>query len=206
METKNKIQSKKIEKKQRLLTAAYQCFTEIGYYQTSIDNIVNKAHVAKGTFYLYFKDKEDILKALVDHHCLTILEDAFKITLEQNYPTFNQRALFFANYLIDFFTENKDMLEILQRNFFFPLTTQQLNEETTRFSSLLDKVIEDANLKEKYTRDQVINIVFIIIEMVGSVCYSSIIKEVPAPIATIKPSLLVLIERMIQIDEQKSIA
>lgn len=200
MEQKSKVLTKKLEKKQRLLDAALSCFTETGYHQTSIDSIVKKAHVAKGTFYLYFKDKEDILKAVVEHHCLTILEDALKQTLSQNYTTFNKRTLYFANYLIDYFTEHTDILEIIQRNFFFPLTIDDLNEQSNRFSQLLDLVIEDANLKEKYTREQVINIIYIIIEMVGSVCYSAIVKNVPASIDVIKPTLLVLIERMISND------
>ena len=41
----------KAEKKANLLQAAYTCFLEKGIHKTSIDDIVARANVAKGTFY-----------------------------------------------------------------------------------------------------------------------------------------------------------
>lgn len=192
----NKVKQKKEQKKQRLLDAAFNCFSNIGYNQTSIDNIVTEANVAKGTFYLYFKDKEDILNSVVEKQCIHILEEAFNITLKQNLNSFCDKTLFFANYLIDYFTEHAALFEIVERNFILPLTFNDL-DSNNQLTPLLDLIIEDANLKERYTRQEVINIIYIIIEMVGSISYSSIIKKVPADIATIKPTLLMLIKRMI---------
>ena len=48
---------KEKDKETRLLTTAFGLFTEKGIKDTSIQEIVDKANVAKGTFYLYFKDK-----------------------------------------------------------------------------------------------------------------------------------------------------
>ena len=45
------------DKKQRLLNTAFTLFTQKGIKDTSIQEIVDNANVAKGTFYLYFKDK-----------------------------------------------------------------------------------------------------------------------------------------------------
>ncbi|MBF6987305.1 MULTISPECIES: TetR/AcrR family transcriptional regulator [Cupriavidus] len=50
-----------------LLRAAEKVFGEKGYYAASISEITQEAKVAMGTFYLYFKDKEDIFRALVGH-------------------------------------------------------------------------------------------------------------------------------------------
>ena len=44
-------------KENRLLSNAFKLFTEKGIKDTSIQEIVDNANVAKGTFYLYFKDK-----------------------------------------------------------------------------------------------------------------------------------------------------
>jgi len=60
-----KREQKKIIKENKLLEAAYNLFIEKGITATAIDEIVKKAGVAKGTFYLYFKDKEDILEKLI---------------------------------------------------------------------------------------------------------------------------------------------
>ena len=54
-------ESRKERKRQSLLAAAYGLFTEKGVAKTSVDEIVRRANVAKGTFYLYFQDKYVIL-------------------------------------------------------------------------------------------------------------------------------------------------
>ena len=51
----SKIQEKKALKEEKLLNSAYKLFTEKGINTTSIQDIVDDAKVAKGTFYLYFK-------------------------------------------------------------------------------------------------------------------------------------------------------
>ena len=53
----SKVESNKNKKLNKLLDTAFQLFTDKGIHHTSIQDIVNHAGVAKGTFYLYFKDK-----------------------------------------------------------------------------------------------------------------------------------------------------
>ena len=60
-----KLDEKKKQKREALLGAAYDLFTSQGIFDTSISDIVKKAEMAKGTFYLYFKDKFDIRTALI---------------------------------------------------------------------------------------------------------------------------------------------
>ncbi|MEW6274511.1 MAG: TetR/AcrR family transcriptional regulator [Bacillota bacterium] len=51
----------------KLLEAAEEVFGEKGYYETSVVDIITRAGVAQGTFYLYFKTKKDIFRHLVVH-------------------------------------------------------------------------------------------------------------------------------------------
>lgn len=53
-------------RRSEILAAANQLFQTQGYSRTSVDQIVNKVRIAKGTFYHYFKSKEQILDALAD--------------------------------------------------------------------------------------------------------------------------------------------
>jgi AcrR family transcriptional regulator len=50
----------------RLIKAAEQVFTDLGYHEASIVKITDAAGVANGTFYLYFSGKQDIFDELVD--------------------------------------------------------------------------------------------------------------------------------------------
>ncbi|MDE6910355.1 MAG: TetR/AcrR family transcriptional regulator, partial [Lachnospiraceae bacterium] len=63
----SKIDKNKQQKRQALLEKAFALFTTKGIQKTSISDIVDNAGVAKGTFYLYFKDKYDIRNKLIAH-------------------------------------------------------------------------------------------------------------------------------------------
>lgn len=61
----------------RLLDAGLQVFARRGYHAARVDDIVRAARTSHGTFYLYYANKEDLLRALaVDcAHQLTDLAD-----------------------------------------------------------------------------------------------------------------------------------
>ncbi len=50
--------------REKLVSAAMELFAQKGFDKTTVDEIVAKAGVAKGTFYLYFKSKDDLIKEL----------------------------------------------------------------------------------------------------------------------------------------------
>ena len=62
-----KLENNKQQKRTSLLDTAFKLFTTQGVSKTSIAEISQKAGIAKGTFYLYFKDKYDIRNKLVSH-------------------------------------------------------------------------------------------------------------------------------------------
>ncbi|MGE0154265.1 MAG: TetR/AcrR family transcriptional regulator [Reyranellaceae bacterium] len=50
----------------KLLDAARQVFSEVGFFQARIDQIILRANVARGTFYVYFQDKEGIFQEVAN--------------------------------------------------------------------------------------------------------------------------------------------
>jgi len=54
------LQSRAIEKKERIIRSAYELFSKNGYNATSIRMIAKKADVSIGVIYSYFRDKRDI--------------------------------------------------------------------------------------------------------------------------------------------------
>ena len=50
----------------QLLAVALDLFAERGYHATSITHIIEKASVARGTFYQYFRSKQEIFDDLLD--------------------------------------------------------------------------------------------------------------------------------------------
>lgn len=54
------------ERKNEIIDTAAELFLDKGYDQCSINDILNSIGIAKGTFYHYFKSKEDVLDAAVN--------------------------------------------------------------------------------------------------------------------------------------------
>ena len=54
------------EKYQRILDAAVEVIAERGYFNSPVSAIAARAGVADGTIYLYFKSKDDVLKAALE--------------------------------------------------------------------------------------------------------------------------------------------
>ena len=67
-------------RKNELLNVAQKLFFTKGYRQTSVDAIIKKVGVSKGTFYYYFKSKEDLMNKLVKRTTNQILIEVKKIT------------------------------------------------------------------------------------------------------------------------------
>lgn len=56
------------ERRADLMNAAKQLFLSQGIAATSVEQITARAHVAKGTFYLYFSSKEEVLAGLAERY------------------------------------------------------------------------------------------------------------------------------------------
>lgn len=57
----NKRQKSAVETKRKLISAGLELIKEKGFDAINVEDITKKAGVAKGTFYIYFKHKEDIV-------------------------------------------------------------------------------------------------------------------------------------------------
>lgn len=54
------------KRKKELLKIAYDMFLAQGYENTSVDEIIERAQIAKGTYYYHFQSKEQMLEEVID--------------------------------------------------------------------------------------------------------------------------------------------
>ena len=52
--------------KEKIIYAAVQLFSSVGYFSTSVSNIAQKAGVSKGLIYNYFESKESVLESIIE--------------------------------------------------------------------------------------------------------------------------------------------
>lgn len=195
---KMSITAKKKLKEKELYTAGYELFLEKGIEKTSIGDIVEKAGVAKGTFYLYFKDKYDLLDQLILQKSNNIIREALKKTDDMGISDFKKRTLFFIDYIINFLKENESLLRLINKNMSWGLYRRAMMKpkEYEEVKKVLDVFINNL-MNEGMDKNEAEMTLFMIIELVGSVCFTTIVFKEPTDIDGIKPVLLKKILAMI---------
>jgi AcrR family transcriptional regulator len=63
------------ERRNEITQTALKLFLKKGYAHTAVSEIVKDLHVAQGTFYHYFKSKEDVLDAIVQTYIAAITDE-----------------------------------------------------------------------------------------------------------------------------------
>ena len=183
-----KIDENKKRKKEALISTAYDLFTTKGINATSISDIVKKAGVAKGTFYLYFKDKYDIKDKLIAHKTRELFDNA-KIAMEQSQISgLEEQLIFIIDHITNILSGNRPLLNLISKNLVMgALQSALLSDETddnSFYQSFLKLIENDA-----YEYEDVEIMLFTIIELAGSTCYNSILYEEPVTLDQYKPYL-----------------
>ena len=192
-------EEKENEKESRLLNTAFKLFTEKGMKDTSIQEIVDNANVAKGTFYLYFKDKYEIRDILIAKKSSKLFNEALN-ELRKNYiANLSDQVIFIINYVIDELAKAPTLLKFISKNLSWGIYNKNIrkiyeeNNEDSVYKLFL-KGVEDNQLKLKNPEVTL----YMIIELVSSTCFNSILYDEPLPIKEFKPYLYETIRNMIE--------
>ncbi|WP_156766944.1 TetR/AcrR family transcriptional regulator, partial [Mycobacterium sp. E796] len=51
------------DRRDQILEAANECFTQLGIQRTSVQDVARKANVSRGTIYRYFEDRNVLIDA-----------------------------------------------------------------------------------------------------------------------------------------------
>jgi AcrR family transcriptional regulator len=191
-------------RRQNLMDSAYTLFLEKGTFGTTISDIVQRADVAKGTFYLYFKDKDDIFHALVERISSRVVSDAAKVVQDSGLTDFTERVILFADCIIEYFKTAPTVLRLLDRHFSWPRLEHQLATTSDPVILSIVRDILDSPAMQGRTENEVWHLVFVLTEMVGATCYSSIVESRPAPIDEMKPVLYGIIRASLKPTDNSS--
>ena len=125
---KSKINDNKQEKERKLLNTALHLFTEKGIKKTSIQDIVHEAGIAKGTFYLYFKDKyelQDVLLAKTSH---AFFANACKKANQHHFDRLDDKIVFIIDSIINELIDRPNILKFIQKNLSLGLYSEKLTD------------------------------------------------------------------------------
>jgi len=102
--------AKRESRREQILSCAAKVFAKKGYHETSISDICKKSDVARGTVYLYFKNKRDIFDTLIRSFTASMIQSISLFT-----PGEPLQAQFNRNFcrVVEQIFRNKDMTKII---------------------------------------------------------------------------------------------
>ena len=141
---------KKDETRNRIFHAAIDLFRQRGFEQTTVDEITERADVAKGTFFNYFPRKDAVLGFLSETRLLDLEENAGRI-LEGSRPArerlFELYATAASAYEEDHDLSRYVILELMGRAF------APTEDHATRWHELVVRLIRQGQESGELRRD-----------------------------------------------------
>ena len=203
-----KIERKKKQKRTALLDSAYELFTTVGFFNTTIRDITRKAGVAKGTFYLYYPDKEAILNELVRTKAARILTDACSHMEDSFSPKMGSMSvadkfIFIIDYMIDRAAEDASLLKLIEKNLTWGMFTStekeghsllSSDEDSMDFESYIMSMLETDGVKLRESK----LLIFTLLELVSSTCFDVLMYNEPVSLDEYKPYLNGCIRNLVE--------
>lgn len=194
----SKIEEKKEEKKKKLMEASFKLFTKKGIKNTSVQEITDDAGTAKGTFYLYFKDKYELQDQLIIRKSKQLFNDAVKELNKEKITGFEDGLIFIIDYVINELNKNRLLLKFISKNLSWGLynekVTKIVDDNALGVKELFLKAAEENKIKLENPSVTL----YMIIELVGSTCFNSIMNKEPISINEYKPYLFSTIKKMLK--------
>lgn len=93
MKSQRKLQGE--QTKEKIYNTAIALFSEKGYKNVTVESICKTVGIAKGTFYVHYRTKEDIIKSIYRDMVLTYLQEAMVKYLKDNPDSSGLDKLYF---------------------------------------------------------------------------------------------------------------
>lgn len=183
----SKLESNKKQKKDALLNTAFDLFITKGIQKTSIADIVEKAGVAKGTFYLYFTDKYDLRNKLISHKANQLLSSSYEEMKTKNFEAFEEQMIFMVDNIINYLIADKSLLFLIAKHLSWGIFKNAMTRMDNDYDKNVYELYEQILAESGRTFEEPEIMIYMIIELVSGSIYSPILYDQPAPIEVIKP-------------------
>lgn len=74
------------QRREQILAAAKTVFAEHGYHKAAINEIIRRANIARGTFYLYFESKQKVFDSILEEALEQLRSRLFRIETDDGAP------------------------------------------------------------------------------------------------------------------------
>lgn len=195
-----KAEENKRKKRTALLSQAFSLFMNKGITNTTISEIVEQADVAKGTFYIYFKDKDDLIEKLIAQKAEQLLINALDI-LNKHPETIKveDKLVLIADSLLEQLNSDSRLLKFINKNLNYGIYKKALlSEEVKSDFDVMASYYEILHSDGSEWKEPVL-MLYTIVELVSSTCHSIILGQEPVDLEYYKPYLFECIRRIVDV-------
>lgn len=108
------------ERRRQILEAAKLVFADAGYHGASIGAIIDKAEIARGTFYLYFESKEAVFAALLDEAMAELRRRVVRIDTSGHAPSPEAQLVESLGRILEFIVADRPLAVVLLQSTWTP--------------------------------------------------------------------------------------
>lgn len=192
-----KVEDNKKKKKNAIVDSAFSLFIQNGINETSIADIMKKAELAKGTFYLYFKDKYDVRDYLIRRKAAQIFAKARVALVESEIKDFEEQIIFIVDHVLNQLDDNKMLLKFISKNLSWGIFTHALEnmpmESGETAVLFVRQLFHEAG--RKFRNPEML--MFMIVELVNSTAHNVILYKKPVELPQLKQELYPMIRQLI---------
>jgi AcrR family transcriptional regulator len=134
---KGKRELTKLNNREAILNSAREVFAELGYGATTVRDVIRKTGLASGTFYNYFKSKEEVFEAIMDDGMRRI-RPRLKEFIRNAYETY-----------FDYLVSDRHMFQMIRGNqtwFRVRMDTPEILAGLEEIKEYIEEDIRDGNL------------------------------------------------------------
>ena len=186
---KSKIQENKKLKMERLVEAAGQLFTESGLQNVSVEEIARQAGVAKGTFYLYFHDKEQLRDLIISREATRLFEQADAALRLTPQPTFEDAVVFMIDHVVNQLEARAALLKFIRRSLTLAVIHDYMSGLMQENDFQLYPRFLDLAADYGWRLETPYKTLFLVVELASGTCYSCLIDSKPWSMTEMKPVL-----------------
>lgn len=192
-----KVEDNKKRKKNAIVDSAFSLFIQNGINETSIADIMKKAELAKGTFYLYFKDKYDVRDYLIRKKAAQIFDRARVALVESDVKDFEEQIIFMVDHILNQLDDNKTLLKFISKNLSWGIFTHALESMPMESGETAVLFVRQLFEDSKYTFRNPEMLMFMIVELVNATAHNVILYKQPVELPELKKELYPMIRQLI---------
>ncbi len=198
------IQNKEL-KKEKLLEAAFYLFTRKNIHDVSIAEIAKEAGIAKGTFYLYFKDKYDLRDFMINTRSAKILQNAIEALDRSQIHSFEDSVIYIISDIERQLEKDPLTLTFIKYNLPQAAFANHLASSFAHDSYNVTSLFRERALENGYHFENPEAILFMVLELTSSVFYQTMIHHIPCPFDEIRPFFYDSIRAILSLGKQPSV-